>query len=1146
MTAARDPVSEFADAIRDAGGRLKGSPVMDGEWHRIPVEGDTRSAMSGRYKGYLNGRRPAGFIENFRDETRSGKWKSGAPMRTLSATERQAMQRAIAAETVKRERATEARHAEVAKNSLAQWDTAPPAPDNHPYLVRKGISAAGLRVEEGRLLVPMRDFDGDICAVQTIDADGGKLFPKGGRVTGLHLLLGEVAPGGVLLVAEGFATAATLHAATGHATVVAFSKTNYLPIARTLRERFPGIRIAFCGDNDHHLPRRDPPLPNVGQDAAEAAARECGGVAILPEFEPHERGSDWNDYAAARDHDAVRAIIDATLAPATHANGAHVKPLQQEQPIMSDAPHHADQPGEDDDAGHDDMHGKPHNGAAPNGHDPAAPHAPDDDPKGEAEDSTEAAPKPAPDVEAAADAEAAGRAVVDLAASLDGPAYQIRRTKLAATVSGMTARALDKLRNDKLKDNKRLQAEAEAKAKTDAAAETKADAKRKTDSGEHNATLQETAERAADMSAADYAINKHDLAAGPPKITLNELDALRKAERIKRQDALRAAHDALGDEAAFADDPDAPISAVKWAPGYIMKDDGLHYFVSEESTARICGHFEHFGRARDARSSGWGHVLKWIDGDGVTHRELVPPEHLHGNKGELETRLASGGLYISSDFTHGCKLRDALTGLKTRARVGRVSRCGWHEQATSETGHYFVLPDDTVCGILPHPVILDGASPAMARRSTPAGLLADWQNGVAKYAAGNPLAAFAMSAALAGPLLDIARMPSGGFHFAGGSQIGKTTALKIAASVWGEPEKGAALGDWNSTANALESTMEAACDGLVTLDEIQQGRAQDVEAMIYQMANEGGKARLRADATARDSRFWRTITLSSGEVTPARMLSEIGKTLRPGADIRLASIPLPGSLAEVWPNLHGARSPQAFLAIVRAGMKSAHGTAIRAFLTQIAARRTTGSEAMGPAIVERCRKFADKVLAPNATEQAITVATRFGLVAAAGESAIVMGLLPWPVGEADRAAGAMLKLWLVEHGGADIAEHVNAVDQVRAFIERHAEARFVPIGEPDSIEAVNAAKHPTPNRAGWRVSGTGSDGSAHTCAKYYVQPQVWKDEVCKGLDPSQVARALIKAEHMTGGDGKNLATNTWIPNEKAQRRVYVVLGNILE
>src|SRR4051812_26804985 len=89
-----DPTGEFWDALRARGFRLTGPPVMDGQPHRAAVEGDKRGEKSGLYRGWLTGALPGGFIKNFRDETRTGNWKSGAALPAMSAAKREAMWRA--------------------------------------------------------------------------------------------------------------------------------------------------------------------------------------------------------------------------------------------------------------------------------------------------------------------------------------------------------------------------------------------------------------------------------------------------------------------------------------------------------------------------------------------------------------------------------------------------------------------------------------------------------------------------------------------------------------------------------------------------------------------------------------------------------------------------------------------------------------------------------------------------------------------------------------------------------------------------------------------------------------------------------------------------------------------------------------------
>ena len=91
---------------------------------------------------------------------------------------------------------------------------------------------------------------------------------------------------------------------------------------------------------------------------------------------------------------------------------------------------------------------------------------------------------------------------------------------------------------------------------------------------------------------------------------------------------------------------------------------------------------------------------------------------------------------------------------------------------------------------------------------------------MATLAAGNSRLVFALSVAFAGALPALVGEESGGFHFRGASSSGKTTALKVAASVWGHPSEYPRL--WRATANGLEGLAALHNDGLLILDELSQ------------------------------------------------------------------------------------------------------------------------------------------------------------------------------------------------------------------------------------------------------------------------------------------------------------------------------------
>ncbi len=117
---------------------------------------------------------------------------------------------------------------------------------------------------------------------------------------------------------------------------------------------------------------------------------------------------------------------------------------------------------------------------------------------------------------------------------------------------------------------------------------------------------------------------------------------------------------------------------------------------------------------------------------------------------------------------------------------------------------------------------------------------------------------FSIASAFAAPLLEVAGAESGGFHFRGSSSIGKTTALRIAASVCGGGRIKGYIRQWRTTANALESICSMHCDMLLCLDEIGQADPLQISEIAYLIANGAGKVRANKFGYAKAAFEWRT------------------------------------------------------------------------------------------------------------------------------------------------------------------------------------------------------------------------------------------------------------------------------------------------
>ena len=212
-----------------------------------------------------------------------------------------------------------------ARDALTMWAEAADVGQS-PYLVRKGVHGHGVRyLVDGTLLVPMRDAAGALQNVQRIaparPADGGpeKRFLPGGRKSGLWHLIGMVEGAAALLLAEGYATAASIHEATGRPVVVAFDAGNLVHVAKALRELLPTMPLLICGDDDKATEARTG--KNPGRDKAISAARAANSDSapagvVFPDGLP-DHGSDFNDLAQHAGAEAVRALVEPAAASPT-------------------------------------------------------------------------------------------------------------------------------------------------------------------------------------------------------------------------------------------------------------------------------------------------------------------------------------------------------------------------------------------------------------------------------------------------------------------------------------------------------------------------------------------------------------------------------------------------------------------------------------------------------------------------------------------------------------------------------------------------------------------------------------------------------------------------------------------------------------
>jgi len=593
------------------------------------------------------------------------------------------------------------------------------------------------------------------------------------------------------------------------------------------------------------------------------------------------------------------------------------------------------------------------------------------------------------------------------------------------------------------------------------------------------------------------------LAPGEPLAVGDDADDLVKRGWEADHFDLMLAHpgfliDAEAPQARMPVDQGEPASGGQNAHGILasrrfsLEGSGVYFIEPEKSPRWVCPPLEVVALVRDPHGEGWGKLALFKDPDGVEKRRIIPDAMLSGDGTELERTLRGAGLKVAP--AGKALLRQYLIESAPVARA-RVTDCtGWHD--CSDGGVAFVMPSHAF-GTSAEEWLFQTDAPG-AHAFGARGSLAGWREEVAARCVGNSRLVFSVCMAFASPLLRVAGAESGGFHLRSGSSDGKTTCLRIGASVCGGSEY---MQRWRATDNAFEGVALRHCDAPLYLDEIAQVEPRVAGETAYMLANGEGKSRAGKDGGIRAKARWRLLFLSAGEVGLAQHMGEAGKQTKAGQELRLAEIPADaGAGLGVFEDLHGAANGSEFAKELDRAISRHYGAPWLAFIERL----TSDDDTLGEQLRAACKTFEAKLLTDAAAGQARRVAARFALVGAGGELATKWGITGWQAGEAMSAASAMFDAWLSNRGGEGKHEEREALTQVRTFLQRYGESAFTDWNRPAAVDNHAPVRS---DRAGFRrCDDSAADGAE---VEYLVFNDVWRERVCKGLDPVFVGNVML-------------------------------------
>ncbi len=443
------------------------------------------------------------------------------------------------------------------------------------------------------------------------------------------------------------------------------------------------------------------------------------------------------------------------------------------------------------------------------------------------------------------------------------------------------------------------------------------------------------------------------------------------------------------------------------------------------------------GHVRDSEEKNWRIIVAGWNRNGELIKFELSPQEIHGRPSCIAARFEGEGLEI--EIGQGKSIVEYLQAYREAPHLIGAECTGWHIHPQSRDV-VFILPRRIIGQYSGDRYDLSRLqkselSRGMTRRST----LAAWREEVAGLLRGNPVLMFSAMLGLSTPLLWLLDAEAGGIHLRGPSSTGKTTALLVAASVWGAPKIGGTdpsfVITWNTTANALEGVAASRCDISLVLDEVGEFEGWNFGRIIYALATGQGKTRMYADTTIRSAPRWRFNYLSTGEKSVAEMLRDDGpnKGAHAGQMVRLLNIETGNGIVT---DAHDHASPEDFVNAVRKACCDHHGVAGRAFVEHLLG---VGKEGDGVRLDKKALKeLYDRMtreLTPDGMDgQQRRAIRRFALVAAAGHLAAEFKVLPFTQAEIMDSVASVIGMWL---SNGPMSDAVRSAVRLRDYIENN-------------------------------------------------------------------------------------------------------------
>ncbi|EFV1194916.1 hypothetical protein HRO40_001724 [Campylobacter jejuni] len=321
-------LTAFKSALENQGLIIEGLPIMDGKIHRVKTTNDKGRELSGAYNGFLDDY-PAGFMQNFKTGIKEN-WKMPIEKnQSNNIKNSQKLHEQIKKDQELREKEILTLQEKTALKLENEYNNARWANSNHAYLKKKGFDENFYLKQDnkGSLLIPLKDENGKLWSVQRIFPNGDKIIgviktqeekeqgiEYSAKKSGCFHLIGakNLEYCKEFIIAEGFATAATIYKALNKPVIMGIDAGNLSKIVETLKNKFQNTPITLIADNDKKRELKG--LSNVGVETAKEIQQRFSDIkVIIPKISDQEAGqgvSDFNDIFLNKGLDEVKKQLN--------------------------------------------------------------------------------------------------------------------------------------------------------------------------------------------------------------------------------------------------------------------------------------------------------------------------------------------------------------------------------------------------------------------------------------------------------------------------------------------------------------------------------------------------------------------------------------------------------------------------------------------------------------------------------------------------------------------------------------------------------------------------------------------------------------------------------------------------------------------